>query len=576
MSERVRETPQFKSPEEELDFLRAEIAKKEEMLRRANVAEASRHAETHVIREYARTPTEAVLHETYALSENEVEGIALDIPPDDDDAVMGELLKLAHEGGIKNALSALEKMNSPHLEDDFHKVLVQYVKSGYPVLGFSEKSPEWEAAHMTLYEVSLPETASEEDRGRGLKEMVSSMEQFYAGMLAVSDDKTHRHFAIEIAVDQKRPEAAFYVSVPSAKKDLFEKQLLSIFPKAHIFEQKNDYNIFVKDGAVSMATATLSSEALLPLKTYQEFDYDPLNVLINAFSKIEGTGEGAAIQFVVKPENERHLKRYRTILEKMEKGKKLKDAVADTPDSVSGEVWKVMKEFASVARSSKKEQDKKKEEPLTPETLVIEQIRKKIETGIPSVVVRVAVSSATESRANDIMAEIESAFRQFENTSGNKVVFKRISERLIEREVKRFSFREFDAASAVPLSLRELTSLIHFPQSGMSSAPHLSQIKAGTAPAPLGLPTEGTLLGINTFRNQDTKAYLTVLDRMRHLYVIGQTGTGKSVFLKNLIIQDIEAGYGGCFIDPHGSDVQDILANIPEHRHADVVYFDPA
>ena len=52
---------------------------------------------------------------------------------------------------------------------------------------------------------------------------------------------------------------------------------------------------------------------------------------------------------------------------------------------------------------------------------------------------------------------------------------------------------------------------------------------------------------------------MTELDRMRHLYVIGQTGTGKSKFLTNLIIQDIQAGNGVCMIDPHGTDIEDVL-----------------
>ncbi len=65
-------------------------------------------------------------------------------------------------------------------------------------------------------------------------------------------------------------------------------------------------------------------------------------------------------------------------------------------------------------------------------------------------------------------------------------------------------------------------------------------------------------------------------DRLRHLYTIGQTGTGKSTFLKNMIIQDIQAGEGVCYIDPHGADIQDVLAAVPKERHDDVIYFDPS
>jgi hypothetical protein len=78
------------------------------------------------------------------------------------------------------------------------------------------------------------------------------------------------------------------------------------------------------------------------------------------------------------------------------------------------------------------------------------------------------------------------------------------------------------------------------------------------------------------YRGFETPVYLGSEDRMRHFYVIGQTGTGKTTILKNMIVQDIEAGHGVCFIDPHGSDIQDILACIPRERIDDVIYFDPA
>jgi type IV secretory pathway VirB4 component len=63
---------------------------------------------------------------------------------------------------------------------------------------------------------------------------------------------------------------------------------------------------------------------------------------------------------------------------------------------------------------------------------------------------------------------------------------------------------------------------------------------------------------------------------LRHFYVIGQTGTGKTTILKNMIAQDIKNGDGCCFIDPHGSDIQDILSYVPKERIDDVIYFDPA
>ena len=118
--------------------------------------------------------------------------------------------------------------------------------------------------------------------------------------------------------------------------------------------------------------------------------------------------------------------------------------------------------------------------------------------------------------------------------------------------------------------------MIHFPGEGVDSSPAFKQSRAKGAPAPLGLPREGTFLGINTHRNVATDVFVTPEDRLRHFYIIGQTGTGKTTLMKNMIIQDIEAGNGVCMIDPHGTDIADVLSAIPKEREDDIIYLDPS
>ena len=79
-----------------------------------------------------------------------------------------------------------------------------------------------------------------------------------------------------------------------------------------------------------------------------------------------------------------------------------------------------------------------------------------------------------------------------------------------------------------------------------------------------------------TFRNQKKKFGIRVDDRRRHFYIVGKTGMGKSVLLKNMAIQDIRDGHGICFIDPHGETAEELLDFIPEKRIKDVIYFNPA
>src|SRR3989344_5289840 len=86
-------------------------------------------------------------------------------------------------------------------------------------------------------------------------------------------------------------------------------------------------------------------------------------------------------------------------------------------------------------------------------------------------------------------------------------------------------------------------------------------------------PSETVFLGETSFRNNKIRFGIKQDDRRRHMYVVGSTGMGKSEFLKSMAIQDIEAGRGVCFIDPHGDSVDALLDFVPEDRIKDVVYF---
>lgn len=82
--------------------------------------------------------------------------------------------------------------------------------------------------------------------------------------------------------------------------------------------------------------------------------------------------------------------------------------------------------------------------------------------------------------------------------------------------------------------------------------------------------------GKTNFRNQLRKFGIKTDDRRRHMYVIGKTGMGKTTLLENLILSDIYAGHGCCYIDPHGDTAESLLDFIPSWRINDVVYFNPS
>lgn len=87
---------------------------------------------------------------------------------------------------------------------------------------------------------------------------------------------------------------------------------------------------------------------------------------------------------------------------------------------------------------------------------------------------------------------------------------------------------------------------------------------------------EITLFAETNFRNQKRRFGIRTEDRRRHMYVIGKTGMGKTTLMENLIVADIYAGHGCCYIDPHGDTAEKLIDFIPSHRINDVVYFNPA
>jgi len=125
------------------------------------------------------------------------------------------------------------------------------------------------------------------------------------------------------------------------------------------------------------------------------------------------------------------------------------------------------------------------------------------------------------------------------------------------------------------LSSEELATIYHFPNKTVTT-PHIHWLYAKTAPAPSKVPTEGLYLGESTYRGIKRSVFVSEDDRRRHMYIIGKTGTGKTELLKDLVMQDIKAGKGVCFMDPHGDAIRDILEIIPPERAEDVIYFNPA
>ncbi|MDO8619843.1 MAG: TraM recognition domain-containing protein [bacterium] len=569
------EKPKFSSPEEELRFLREEVQRKEQALAEQGESLLREKVVSETVATYAKTPVTEAVAPAMAIPAEEANKIVFDLAPEPHDKQMEELAVIVQEKGVRSALDVAEKIGNAHLFDDFHRFLIQYIQSGLPVKDLPEKHALWKPLHMTLFEISLPETTKEEGE-KELKSLIAGMEQFYAGMLSVAEKKSEdTFFTVELANANGSDEIIFYVSVPTLKKALFEKQAKSLFHNSKIREVKDDYNIFNEGGVSLGSVATLAKNPIFPLKLYDEFQVDPLSVLLHSFSKIDRDGEGAAIQLLLRPAQHSYNERYEYSLRQIQKGVSVRTAI-DIPFTFTGHFFKGLKDILSGEEEKLRKKQKEDKQGPKVDELVVEEIKKKVSAPVLECVIRIVSSSQTLESATEIISDLEASFNQFKSGTGNELRFKRAEKGALPKLLRAFSLREFDEGEELPLNIKELTTMVHFPSTKLKSAPALKQAKAGTAPAPTGLPASGLLLGVNRVRGEDTNIYVTPDDRLRHFYTIGQTGTGKTTFLKNMIAQDIANGEGLCFIDPHGVDILDVLAMIPKERYEDLIYFDPS
>ncbi len=563
----------FENPQEEIEYLRQQIQQREKQIEKGRQIPDREQVISETIQEYKQNRPDEILNKGHVIPENIRNEINLKLSPEEHDDKISELVEIIQQKGISNAIDIVDKMNDAHVEDDFHRFLVQYLREGYTAKGHNEKSKIAKTLNRALFEVILPDRGADQNQQQDLQQLISMMEQFYSGMFSIESDNKDDYLTLEIANALGSRQFIFYISVSLGKKQLFEKQILSFFQNAQIIEQRNDFNIFNQKGFSVGAYAKLKNTAAKPLRTYDEFQNDPLRVLLNVFSKLDQAGEGAAVQIIFKPSGgEFYEKNYAKALSRLEKGEPAGDELYMS-NTKTDKIINTVSGLFNSGFSKKKENENK---PVQIDSSLIELVKKKISKPIVSTNIRVVASSQTEAQANSILSDIKSAFNQFNNPVSNEIEFVNLKKSNLKNLFKQFSFREYSPSIEIPLNIAELSTIIHLPPEKVSISSQLKSSNFATAPAPIELPTEGTLLGINNHQNQETEIYISEQDRMRHFYTIGQTGTGKTNFLKTQIIQDIKNGEGVCMIDPHGNDIQDVLANVPPDRYDDIIYFDPA
>jgi len=409
----------------------------------------------------------------------------------------------------------------------------------------------------SLFLIKIPPEELDKEKSHSLKEKINVTEQLISILINYK-----KPIVFEIALPEIGEEISYYAAVPQGLEESFKKHLLSFYSKAYI-EKVEDYNIFNPHGFSEGVYLTQKDSWMLPIKTYMELEADPISPILNAF-KLKKEGEGMAIQIIITPSPKNLKNQLIKAVKNLKEGQSLKDVIGDYSFADA------FKDFTSTISTK---ESKEKEKPKIVDENAIKTLETKSNKTICAVNVRIFSSAETKERTQEILNVLLSAFDQFSSPFRNS--FKAIKPKKINKLVFNYAFRIFSNEEKMYLNTEEIASFWHFPLN-VEMAPELKWVKSREAPPPVELPEEGVIIGEAVSQNQKKLVRILPNDRRRHIYTIGQTGVGKSVFLQNMAIQDIENGEGVCVIDPHGDMIETILGLIPKERFDDVVVFDPS
>ncbi|MCD8484114.1 type IV secretion system DNA-binding domain-containing protein [Candidatus Woesebacteria bacterium] len=399
---------------------------------------------------------------------------------------------------------------------------------------FKYRGREQNSLEMVMMQVLLP---------KDNEVKIEAAEQLFNALHSIADESWFKglfspppHLSFEII--GVKESITFNVLCPAELCDLVQKQIHATYPGVKI-KPIDEPNIFSEGGKTAYAALKLDSGTNYPIKTFKDLPSDPLNLLTSAFSKIQ-EGEGVMLQFLIEPAKDKWRDKAQRFVEK-------------TKESETNSEGKKVR---------------------TVDHKALDAVTTKTEKLGFRVALRVVVSAPDEYRAKSHLNNIVSTFSQFTSQHNS---FKKTKVWFKQAFMMDFLYRYFPlfGQGTFILNTEELATVLHFPNKTVETH-HIEWLNAKSAPASNLIPNEGLYLGKAVYMGAERKIFMGLNDRRRHMYIIGKTGTGKSEFLKEMILQDIEAGYGVCAIDPHGEFVEDILQLMPPERAEDVVYFNPS
>lgn len=428
--------------------------------------------------------------------------------------------------------------------------------------------------------IYLPPSSDDLDvGGRDVRDVVDeniSKAQIVYNIISSTVEKTskskkygQRHFAFEIIGSHGA--VNFYAAVPLPLIEMVKQAIVSAYPSARL-EEVPEHNIFSEVGKLSGVAGgelDLKESFAYPIATYQDIKRDTIQALLNAFSGLE-KHDGAAIQILMRPADTEWRKKANELADKKKKGKDKKKSILENSGSFAKEV------FTALAKPPEgKEGDSGGKELSSLDQSIVDAIHDKTRSAGYEVLIRVVVSSNVNQRAQALLSNIVASFSLFDAPGKNG--FKFTSTADPASLVSDYMLRLFPQnKNKNILNAVELATLFHFPDQQNTPTSQLERQDSKQVDGPRNMPNEGLLLGYNVFRGVKKAVYLSLGDRQRHMYAVGQTGTGKSTFLENLALQDMLSGNGFAFVDPHGDTAETLLSMVPKERTEDVIYFCPS
>jgi len=435
---------------------------------------------------------------------------------------------------------------------------------------------------MTVFMVQLPryeKKTVENEQAKDFREKIGAIEQFYTSFSNLKTKGVWKKFiygdpcfTVEMANTIRQEEVGFYFGVPKGMEEQAQKYLQGIYPEAELKRATEDYNPFVPQGNSAGGFFRLEKDFFLPINTYATLSVDPLSELTNILSNVSQE-EGAAMQIVLKPAPKKWQQSGKEMVKLLSEGKSFSEAAKSA--GVGSGIVKELRNLVKAAKSSDK--DKEHPEPLPKiDDQALELVKNKAKKNLFCVNIRFIASSFDKASAENILESLAGAFGQYGLAQGNSFKFVTLRKKALKELCYNFSLRGFNKREQIILNTEELASVFHLSLAHLKT-PKIKQLRVAKAPLPVELSKSGpVILGEASFRDETKKIYFaSEEDRRRHFYIIGQTGTGKTSLLKEMIRQDVEAGCGVAVVDPHGDLIESTLANIPKNRYEDVILFEP-